>query len=151
VTSVDELWRPIYNAFDPWRPLFGEELKLYFVPRTDLLPENNPLDGMRVEFMESRLPLKVLLTGHRESGWPEVLRSRSAGMVASAALALSKLGRADEGIIQTLARLLRGRKGPLARFFGPRLDEDVSVGFRSAPAYDFVFEALWEMVGRTAD
>jgi hypothetical protein len=68
VTSIDEFWSPIYNAFDPWRPLFGEELKLYFVPRTDLPTENNPLYGMRVEFTESRWPLKVLLTGHRGSG-----------------------------------------------------------------------------------
>ena len=65
---VDEFWSSIYNAFDPWRPLFGKELELYFVPRTDLPPENNPLYGMRVEFTESRLPLKILLTGHRGSG-----------------------------------------------------------------------------------
>jgi len=28
------------------------------------------------------------------------------------------------------------------------MDEPVSVGLRFAPAYDFVFEALWEMVGQ---
>jgi HEAT repeat protein/energy-coupling factor transporter ATP-binding protein EcfA2 len=78
----------------------------------------------------------------------KALRSRSAGMVASAAVALSKLGWADEGIIQTLAGLLRDRKGLLGRFFGPRMDEPVSVGFRHAPAYDFVFEALWELAGQ---
>lgn len=69
-------------------------------------------------------------------------------MVASAAMALSKLGRADERTIQTLAGLLRDRRGLLGRFLGPRMDEPVSVGLRFAPAYDFVFEALWEMVGQ---
>ena len=63
-------------------------------------------------------------------------------------MALSKLGRADERTIQTLAGLLRDRRGLLGRFFGPGMEEHVFVGGRFAPAYDFVFEALWEMVGQ---
>ena len=80
----------------------------------------------------------------------KALRSRSAWMVANAAVALSKLGRADERTIQTLAGLLRDRRGLLGRFFGPRMEERVFVGDRFAPAYDFVFEALWELSQQAA-
>ena len=67
----------------------------------------------------------------------KALRSRSVWVVAGAAWALGKLGRADEQTIQTFARLLRDRKGPK--------DEGVVVGDRATFAYDFVFEALWEL------
>jgi hypothetical protein len=36
----------------------------------------------------------------------------------------------------------------LAHFFEPRLDERVFAGLRYAPAYNFVFEALWELAGQ---
>ena len=76
------------------------------------------------------------------------LSSRSAEVMASTAMALGKLGVADERTIRTLAGMLRGHRWPLGRFLGPKMDEHVSVGGRRAPAYDFVFEALWEMVSQ---
>jgi HEAT repeat protein len=81
----------------------------------------------------------------------KALKSRSAWTVAETVMVLSKLGVADEWTIQTLAGLLRDRRGLLSRFFGPKMGESVFVDGRYAPAYDFVFDALWELAGRTAD
>ncbi len=63
MTSVNGLWNSVYNIFDPWRMLWGDELERYFVERKGGL-----LETLAPQLSPDMLPQKVLLTGHHSSG-----------------------------------------------------------------------------------
>lgn len=60
---VEDFWRPIYNAFDPWERLLGEKLDTFFVER-----EHSPLQPLTAQLQPDRDVHKTLLVGHRGSG-----------------------------------------------------------------------------------
>jgi hypothetical protein len=63
MASVGELWTSVYNVFDPWRMLWGDELERYFVER-----EGGLLETLAPQLSPDTLPQRVLLTGHHSSG-----------------------------------------------------------------------------------
>jgi hypothetical protein len=63
MASENEVWISIYNIFDPWRMLWGDELERYFVER-----EGGLLETLAPQLSPDMLPQKVLLTGHHSSG-----------------------------------------------------------------------------------
>jgi hypothetical protein len=63
MASVDELWISVYNIFDPWRMLWGDELKQYFVER-----EGGLLETLALQLSPDVLLQKVLLTNYMGSG-----------------------------------------------------------------------------------
>jgi len=60
---INEVWTSIYNTFDPWRMLWGDELERYFVER-----EGGLLETLAPQLSPDMLPQKVLLTSHHSSG-----------------------------------------------------------------------------------
>ncbi|MGB9724275.1 MAG: hypothetical protein ACPL7G_10320 [Chloroflexia bacterium] len=59
-TNLDDA----YLAFDPLKPLSGEQLQMYYVGR-----EPNPIDRIRAILLGSPdTPDKILFTGHRGCG-----------------------------------------------------------------------------------
>lgn len=61
--DIGQYWTPIINAFDPWNPLWGDDLDAYFVER-----EDSPLGKLVLEMGPDRIALQTVLTGHRGSG-----------------------------------------------------------------------------------
>ncbi len=60
---AEDFWQPVYNAFDPWKRLWGEKLDTFFVER-----EHSPLRPLTAQFRPGRDVQKTLLVGHRGSG-----------------------------------------------------------------------------------
>ena len=56
-------WTAVFNRFDPWRPLSGDELETWFVAR-----EDSPLPRMGFSLRPESIEQKILLVGQRGSG-----------------------------------------------------------------------------------
>ncbi len=62
--TLQEFWKPLFNAFDPWGELVtATDLARYYVER-----EKSPLDQLATDLQLSRQPEKALLVGHIGSG-----------------------------------------------------------------------------------
>ncbi len=61
--NIGQYWTPIYNVFDPWKSLWGDDLEAFFVER-----EDSPLEKLVLAMRPDRVALQTVLTGHRGSG-----------------------------------------------------------------------------------
>ncbi len=64
MTSVHQFWAPIWNAFDPFKPLQVEEqMDRWYVERP-----HSPLRRLRADLSPDHTPQHALILGHRSSG-----------------------------------------------------------------------------------
>lgn len=63
MTSVHEFWAPIWNAFDPYKPLQVDQMDRWYVERP-----HSPLRALQVDLSPDRAMQHALIFGHRSSG-----------------------------------------------------------------------------------
>lgn len=63
MTSVHEFWAPIWNAFDPFKPLQIDQMDRWYVERP-----HSPLRRLRADLSPDRNLQHALMFGHRSSG-----------------------------------------------------------------------------------
>jgi len=61
--DLHAFWTPVYNAFNPWEPLYPEQMADWYVARP-----HSPLQALVAELSPDRGTQRVLLLGHRSSG-----------------------------------------------------------------------------------
>ena len=63
MTSVHQFWAPIWNAFDPFKPLQVDQMDRWYVERP-----YSPLRALRADLSPDHTPQHALIFGHRASG-----------------------------------------------------------------------------------
>ncbi len=61
--DLSKYWAPVYNYFDPFRPVPPDKLDAWFVRRPD-----SPLSVLLTHFRPEHLPERLIMFGHRSSG-----------------------------------------------------------------------------------